>query len=302
MGDLKGLIMTPMNRTVIIIIFLSVFIGLGAAINQWSLYTIDAGEVDYTRFDRLTFQRSDSTGRLDADESWKNATLVAGAADLSTHSTAATTAHQYMMVEADGTGCKLKNATAAASAKNYLGGASATGGSFDMYAPDGTQFTVSVTGLAGAGKVAIDGCEWMAADALFTESFSISILRLLISVAYLLLPVAVMLALSSFGSQVAGQYGAAIMAAIMLLVSLLVVTNLAGTLIPFAGDALTSIDEDRFQVLSFGVGGLSGIISSFWAIALIVSFVRAAWGVVNIVRGDSGGGLFGGGQMASDRM
>ena len=265
MGDLKGLIMTPMNRTVIIIIFLSVFIGLGAAINQWSLYTIDAGEVDYTRFDRLVGHATDE----EADDAWKGATKESTGSTLSDG--------KYRMVEKDSAGC-------------HLNGVTTTG---TGYAPNGEKMTFNSSGD-------IAGCTWEEADALFTESFSISILRLLISVAYLLLPVAVMLALSSFGSQVAGQYGAAIMAAIMLLVSLLVVTNLAGTLIPFAGDALTSIDEDRFQVLSFGVGGLSGIISSFWAIALIVSFVRAAWGVVDIVRGDGGGMLSG--STASDRM
>ena len=265
--DFKSIIMNPLGRTVMLILFLAVFVGMASNINAWFLFTEDTGTIDYRRIDRVVFEKT-GAGE-DADTSWKGATLDSTGDALSTG--------KYMLVGDNGSGgCVLEAGTIAS---NPLSG----------YGPDGEKVAMAANGV-------LTDCKWTETDSLFANAFSLGIIRIILDAGFLALPVAVMLSLASFANSFGGRLGATIiLLAIMGLVSFLIITNLASTLIPFAGKALDALDADRFAILGSGLGGLSPIIGSFWAISLCAGFVAMTWNLIQMVQGNEarGGSLFG---------
>ena len=77
MGGVSNIVMTPLGRTLAIIILLAVFTNLAGAINTWYLLTEDAGVVNGERIDRVV-----GAGASEAsNDAWDGATLAGDLAD-----------------------------------------------------------------------------------------------------------------------------------------------------------------------------------------------------------------------------
>ena len=272
MGGIQQLVMNPLSRTITIIILLAVFVNLAAAVNTWFLFTKDVGIVAGERVDRLVGHAADEA----ANDAWKNSTLDSSGTALADDT--------YMLIEADGSGCKLKsNGTIAANPTS-------------SYSPSG-----ETVALSDAGGVI--GCTWTPESDLFKGVMG-SLITIILSAAGLGLPIGAIIALSSYGAGFMQKMGMSpLLGAILMVIGFLLVSSLLSALIPFVEDALASMDGDRFAMYDTGLGSLAGVIGGFWGVVLVAGLLYIAWQVVGHFRnaGNGSGAIFNSGGN-SDRM
>ena len=259
----------PVGFLVGLVIWLIVMPLILGAINGWYLLTVDACVIDSERVDRIVLK-----GSSNAEDTWKGVTSV-----VSGGTTAAPVATSvYTLLQLSGTTMCNPNASA-----NVAGD--------EWYTPSGS--TVSRT----AGNINISGGQWEGVSGLFTAGGLGSLIRLVLQAAGLAPPIAIMAVLGSFGQSFVKRMGGnPIIAAVVTVITLLLVATLLNSLVPFIASAFESIDPNRFAMFDGGLGNVSVIVRRFYGVVLVASLIMVAWSVLKSMKG---GNALGG---AGDRM
>ena len=267
MGGINpDIIKGPVGMLIGLVVWLVVTPLLLGAINGWYLQTIDTCELSGERFDRVVL-----TGSLDANEAWGGVTSVGGSLDASTTALVSTIAYK---VKAEGTTCVLNNITRTA----------AFDPAAEAYTPIGSVVKIPVSGTAA--DVVISGGKWAPAGGIFTEGGLSSLIAIILQAAGLAPPIAVMLALGSFGqSFIKNVGGHPILAAIITVVVMLLVATLVNSLVPFLTTAFTAVDPNRFEMFSSGLGNVAIIVKRFYGVVLVAGLIMVAWSVIGSIRG-----------------
>ena len=276
MGGVSNIVMTPLGRTLAIIILLAVFTNLAGAINTWFLLTEDAGVVNGERLDRVVGHASSES----ANEAWDGVTegTVSGS------QYTAANGHYYKLVKAGSTECKLSGTT-----NNNSGAHSGT-----AYTPSGEP--VATSRATTATSVKVDGCKWDPESQLFQGILG-GLIKIILNAAGLGLPIGAILALSAYGTGFMGKMGISpLLGVIVMVIGFLLVSGLLSAFVPFIDAALQSLDGDRFAMYESGLGSLGETIGNFWGVTLVAGLLYVAWQVIAHFRGaGSGAGVFSGG-------
>ena len=161
----------------------------------------------------------------------------------------------------------------------------------------GTYYTPSASPVEVATANTIPGGEWEPVSGLFTAGGLGSLIRLVLQAAGLAPPIAIMAVLGSFGQSFVKRMGGnPIIAAVVTVITLLLVATLLNSLVPFIASAFESIDPNRFAMFDGGLGNVSVIVRRFYGVVLVASLIMVAWSVLKSMKG---GNALGGG---SDRM
>ena len=278
MGGVSNIVMTPLGRTLAIIILLAVFTNLAGAINTWYLLTEDAGVVNGERIDRVVGHASGES----ANDAWDGATGAALAAG-----DTAPQNGEYAMVQQDGssTRCKLAQTTPTGS----------TAGSGSGYTPSG-ELVTTTHGSSGNSVTLVDDCKWDPESQLFQGILG-GLIGIILNAAGLGLPIGAILALSAYGTGFMGRMGISpLLGVIVMVIGFLLVSGLLSAFVPFIDAALQSLDGDRFAMYESGLGSLGETIGNFWGVTLVAGLLYVAWQVIAHFRGaGSGAGVFSGG-------
>ena len=248
------------------LILISLFLG---AINGWYTQSVAACTTGSERFDRVVAKE---TGDVDADARWA---LVKSSTTESAAVTALTPTTAYRL-HGDGSGaCNVSSTPSTANT------------SLEGYTPLGTEVALNATG-------GIVGGVWSPAGTIFNTGGLSGLIKIILQAAGLAPPIAVMLALGSFGqSFIKNMGGNPIMAAIVTAITLLLVSTLVNTLVPFITEAFTAVDGNRFVMFSQGLGAVSLIIRQFYGVVFVAGLIMIAWAVFGAMRGNTGNALAG---------
>ena len=266
----------PVGFLVGLVIWLIVMPLILGAINGWYLLTVDACVIDSERVDRVVAKGT----HANAEDAWEGVTAVGTAVGSTTY--AAATA--YRLQAGTGTACTV-------------GGARTTGTlpAADVYTPSGS--VVAVAAGATTDAPIVTGGQWEGVSGLFTAGGLGSLIRLVLQAAGLAPPIAIMAVLGSFGQSFVKRMGGnPIIAAVVTVITLLLVATLLNSLVPFIASAFESIDPNRFAMFDGGLGNVSVIVRRFYGVVLVASLIMVAWSVLKSMKG---GNALGGG---SDRM
>ena len=265
MGFSTDLIKGPVGRTLGLIVWMVVFSLFLGAINGWYLQASTACVVAGERFDRVV-----QKGALTADDTWANVTAVV-AADATAAVQSGTLA--YMLAKpSSGTMCQT----------NVTSTATTTATAF--YTPLGTE--VSAGASDATDPFTISGGSYEDAGAIFITGGLSGLVKILLQAGGLAPPLALLLALGSFGQSFMQKVGAhPIMAAIAMAITLLLVATLLNTFVPFLEGAFLAIDSNRFAMYDEGLGSLSVVIGNFFGVVIVAGMMMIAWQMLKSMRG-----------------
>ena len=278
MGAMLGadLIRGPVGMVLGLIVWLVVFSLLIGAINGWYLQSVDAGVVSGERFDRVVGKASDDKS---ADDRWSKVTGT----EASSRATALNPTTAYILSEGTNDACKVSDITVAA------GGAPVATSTVTAYTPLGTELTANIPGVSasGSGEIAIAGCEWSDAGAVFNAGGLSGLVEIILQAAGLAPPIALLFALGTFGTSfLRNNMGShPILAAVLTVIMLLLVATLLNTFVPFLTAAFAAIDKNRFIMYDEGLGNVSTVIANFYGVVVVASMMMIAWELVKHLKG-----------------
>ena len=267
MGVGPDLIRGPVGMVIGLVVWLIVFPLILGAVNGWYLQSVNAGVVSGERFDRVVPRAATD---IKADERWAAVTAVsATGADVPVATTA------YMITEGTGGTCNIGDGTDVTAAQ-------------DWYTPLGT----TVSSAAASGE--ISGCKYSSAGGVFNAGGLSGLIEIILQAAGLAAPIALLFALGTFGTSFLKNMGNhPILAAVLTVISFLLVATLLNTFIPFLSGAFEAIDPNRFVMYDQGLGNVASVIGNFFGVVVVSSIMMVAWQLVQQLRGRntiSGGG------------
>ena len=280
----------PVGRLIALsvwLILISLFLG---AINGWYSQSVAACTIGSERFDRV----AQSDGDADADARWARVTAAANAFTISSGAPSATVA--YRLAEGTNGACQI------GTTENPAGSAGPAVPATTWYTPLGTEVQSAAVAAPATDEAAgtnsnpvnIAGGEWSPAGTIFNTGGLSGLIKIILQAAGLAPPIAVMLALGGFGqSFIKNMGGNPIMAAIVTAITLLLVSTLVNTLVPFITEAFTAVDGNRFVMFSQGLGAVSLIIRQFYGVVFVAGLIIIAWAVFGAMRGNTGNALAG---------
>ena len=277
----------PVGRVLGLVVWTLVFSLLVGAINGWYLQAVDAGVVSGERFDRVIPIDGDDS----ADEVWRGVTGVSETAVIATGANLVNTS-AYKVSKGTGDTCVIANTAAA-----Y---APPSDPAVTAYTPLGTavRYALPTADVTEVTPITVDNCEWSEAGTVFGAGGLSGLIKILLQAGGLAPPIALLMALGSFGQAFMRAVGShPILAAVFTAIGLLLMATLLNVFIPFLTGAFEAIDGNRFQMFSEGLGAVSVVVGNFFGVVLVASMMMVAWEVVKSLKGGNVLGKDGGQRM-----
>lgn len=247
----------PIGMLIGLSMWLFAFPLLIGAVNGWYMQSADACVIDGERFDRVVV-----AGSNDTKEAWEDVTSTS---DGSAATPSATTA--YLLEEKTGDKCNIGDGTAISTSTKF-------------YTPIGTEVT------SVAGQAEVTGAEWAEAGTIFDVGGFSGLIEIILQAAGLAIPVALLMALGSFGHSFLRNMGLdPILSAIFTVIAFLLLSTLLNVFIPFVSDAFNAIDSNRFLMYDEGLGVLADVIGNFYGVVIVASIMMVAWKAMSALRG-----------------
>ena len=267
------LIRGPVGMVLGLIVWLVVFSLLLGAINGWYLQSIDAGVVSSERFDRV-IPKADTD--KSADNRWAKLT---GVGTLAAAATSLTNTTVYLIVQDDTPGstkCEISTGGVTRTATTSFDGTA--------YTPLGTEVKYSV-GATADDPVLISGCTFSEAGSVFNAGGLGGLVKIILQAAGLAPPIALLFALGTFGTSFLRNMGShPILAAVLTVITMLLVATLLNTFVPFLTSAFTAIDKNRFVMYDEGLGNVAIVVGNFYGVVVVASMMMIAWTLIKSIR------------------
>ena len=269
----SSVIKGPVGFLVGLVIWLIVMPLILGAINGWYLLTVDSCVIDSERVDRVVNKGT----HANAEDAWKGVTSVS---NIFFAQPVATTAYT---LNGEAGFCEIGQDLPSGGTPRTPAVLSAQ----SWYTPSGSVVTsIEVPASSSTDTADVTGGKWEPVSGLFTAGGLGSLIRLVLQAAGLAPPIAIMAVLGSFGQSFIKKMGGnPIIAAVVTVITLLLVATLLNSLVPFVADAFESINPNRFAMFDGGLGNVSVIIRRFYGVVLVASLIMIAWSVLKSMKG-----------------